>query len=336
MGKFESAVVPARIIPTAEIATIPGIEQLSADQLPYVVHTPVNLQWMSRAVYWLQRGRSAAALGSWVDPGWQQDQVRLENEVRATLHRVIAAAASGDSTALDELVGAIPTTVSQSAKLLELVADDKAAVFDLPVEMPHVWPEIAATADPAERAALALGMWNADFCALVPEFYSLLQTRLVDVRIALWQTEGPALLYFVEDGEGDATIWVGCHPDIHAGRTPPFWDTVPSPARRFLTEVHSGFTMLDGESFGLAQPSYMSTFAHWCGWDGGIPEWERDGDIESTQLLWLTYNGSDTVYCTSPHLPAGQLITYSEDDHRIQDFGAALDALMVSALRLTS
>lgn len=100
MGNFESAVVPARIIPISELVTIPGIEQLSSDQLPYLAHTPVNLQWMSRPVYWLQRGRSAAALGSRVDAGWQEDQVRLEDNVRATLHRVVAAVAAGDSAAV--------------------------------------------------------------------------------------------------------------------------------------------------------------------------------------------------------------------------------------------
>lgn len=336
MGKFDSAVVPARIIPISEIVTIPGIDQLTGDQLPYIAHTPVNLQWMSRSVYWLQRGRSAAALGSWVDPGWQADQVQLEDKVRATLHRVVAAAAAGDGAALEELAGAVPTTVSQTAKLAQLLNEDQVALFDLPAEIPHVWPAIAAAADPAERAALAMDMWNTDFCALVPQFYSMLKARLVDVRIALWRTEGPALLYFVEDGEDDATIWVGCHPEVRAGQTPPFWETLPEPARRFLTEVHPGFTMLDGESFGLAQPSYMSTFAAWCGWPGAIPDWERDGDIDSTRLQWLTYNGADTVYCTSPELPPGQVIAYTEDTHEIGDFGPVLDALMLSAMRLPS
>lgn len=336
MGKFESAVVPARIIPISEIVTIPGIEKLSGDQHPYIAYTPVNLQWMSRSVYWLQRGRSAAALGSRVAADWQEDQVRLENTVRATLHRVVAAVAAGDPAALEELAGPVPTTVSQTAKLRELLDADHVALFDLPVDMLHTWPAIAASADPAERAALALGMWNADFCALVPEFCSMLRSRLVDVRIGMWRSDGPALLYFVDDGEGDATIWVGWHPQVRTGQTPPFWETLPEPARRFLTEVHPGFTMLDGESFGLAQPSYMSTFADWCGWPGAIPDWERDGDIDSTRLLWITYNGADTVYCTSPELPAGQVIAYTEDHYEIGDFGPALDALMLSAMRLSS
>jgi hypothetical protein len=337
MGKFESAVVPTRIIPVSEIANIPGIGGLSFDAVMRVVHTPVNLQWMSRPVHWLKRGRCAATVPL-VDADWQRDQVELEDSVRKTLYRVVAAASAGDGSALDELGGPLPTTVSQSAKLIELLGDGAGpvAMFDLPAEMSGPWRAIAASADPAERAALTLHLWNPDFCDLVPAFATTLADRLVDVQVCYWREEGPALLYFVMDGAGDVTIWVGWDPRTSTGQTPVFWETVPGPARRFLTDVHPGFSMLDGESFGLAQPSYMSTFAQWTGWPQGIPDWNRDGVIDSTRQLWITYNGADSVYCTSPELSSGQVITYSEGDHAVMDFGPALDQLMLSALRLPS
>ena len=335
-GKFDAAVVAARVIPLSELVTIPGIEQLPHELLGYLAHTPVNLQWMSRPVYWLKRGRSAAAVSDYVDPGWLDEQLGLEDEVRATLHRVVAAAAAGNTEALQELAGGVPTTISQSAKLQEVLENDEAALFDVPVEMSGTWSTIAAAGDPAERAALALNMWNADFRDLVPGFYAMLQSRLIDVRPALWRSDGPALLYFVDDGDGDTTIWVGWNPHIKAGELPPFWQTVPEPAQRFLTEVHPGFTMLDGESFGLAQPSYMSSFAQWSGWPHGIPEWNREGDFDSRRLLWLTSNSGDTVYCSSLDLPVGQLVTYTEDTCEVEYFDEALDALMLSAVPLSS
>ena len=116
--------------------------------------------------------------------------------------------------------------------------------------------------------------WNTEFLDMVPGFAAALHTRLRDVRVCYWYGEGPALLYFVEDADGDIVVWVGWDPRIHTGPTPPFWETLPAPVRQFLIDVHRGFTMLDGESFGLAQPSYMSTFAAWAGWPDGIPDWE--------------------------------------------------------------
>lgn len=95
-GKFEPAVVAARIITLAEIVNIPGFVHLTAEQILRVTFTPMNLQWVSRPVYWMQRGRSAAFLRG-VHPDYQTDQVQLENSVRAELHRVVAAAVASDS-----------------------------------------------------------------------------------------------------------------------------------------------------------------------------------------------------------------------------------------------
>jgi hypothetical protein len=61
-GKFEAAVVAARIITLADIANIPGFADLTMQQQQRIAFTPANLQWVSRPVYWLRRGRSAGFL----------------------------------------------------------------------------------------------------------------------------------------------------------------------------------------------------------------------------------------------------------------------------------
>ena len=105
--------------------------------------------------------------------------------------------------------------------------------------------------------------------------------------------------------------------------------------RQFLSDVHPGFTMLDGESFGLAQPSYMSTFATWAGWPDGIPDWDdRQDVIAPTNMLWLTGNGGDTAVCSSPELTVGQAAVLFENDFTVTELGPELDRLMLTPLRL--
>lgn len=64
-GKFEAAVVAARIISLAEIVMMPGFTDLTMEQNRRVAFTPMNLQWVSRPVYWMQRGRRG---GQWRVP----------------------------------------------------------------------------------------------------------------------------------------------------------------------------------------------------------------------------------------------------------------------------
>ncbi|MFG1791187.1 hypothetical protein [Nocardia sp. NPDC049149] len=331
-GKFEAAVVAARIITLAEIIQIPGFIELTSEQMLRVARTATNLQWVSRPVYWMQRGRGAEWLRG-VHPDYRADQVRLENEVRSELYHVVATAAAGDARLLDQLEPDGPTTVSGIRKLLELSEEGGPLHLpDSPVADTGPWRAIAASPDPSERARLAMSLWNSDFLALVPRFAATLRTRLRDVRVCNWDLEGAALLYFVEDANGDILVWVGWEPRLSVEPRPPFWATLPAAARQFLSEVHAGFTMLDGESFGLAQPSYMSTFAAWAGWPADIPDWDRDDVIASTSLLWLTGNGGDTALCTSPNLAVGEAAVLIEGDFSISELGPELDSLMLSPL----
>lgn len=336
-GKFEAAVVAARIITLAEIVNIPGFAHLTAEQMQRVAFTPVNLQWVSRPVYWMQRGRSASLLKG-VHPDYQTNQVQLENKVRAELQHIIATAAAGDSVLLDQLEFGAPSMVSGLPKLHELLGDGRGpiAMVESPVaDMGGPFGEIAAATDPAERVRMALTRWNHEFLDLVPGFAAALHASLRDVRVCYWHGEGPALLYFVEDADGDIVVWVGWDPRIWTGATPPLWETLPAAVRQFLRDVHPGFTMLDGESFGLAQPSYMSAFATWAGWPDGIPDWDdRQDGIASTDLLWLTGNGGDTAVCTSPDLTVGQAVVLFESDVTVSELGPELDRLMLTPLRL--
>ncbi|MEU9806868.1 hypothetical protein [Mycobacterium sp. NPDC050853] len=337
-GKFEAAVVAARIISLAEIVMMPGFADLKMEQTARVAFTPKNLQWVSRHVYWMQRGRSAATLRG-VSREYQIEQVQLEDKVRAELRRVIAAAAAGDDRLLNELKFGAPSPDSGLAKLDELLGGGRGpvAVLDSPVpDMAGPFGEVAASADPAERVQLALARWNPDFLEMIPGFADVLRTRLRDVQVCYWHEEGPALLYFVEAADGDIVVWVGWDPRTFTGPTPPLWQTLPMPAREFLRDVHPGFTILDGESFGLAQPSYMSSFAGWAGWAGcatGIPDWDRPEVIASTDMLWLTGNGGDSALCTSPDLEVGQVAVLFENDIDISEFGTELDQLMLRPLR---
>ncbi|WP_338760679.1 hypothetical protein V7968_32240 [Nocardia vulneris] len=334
-GKFEAAVVAARIISLAEIIHIPGFTDLAPEHMYRVAHTASNRQWVSRPVYWMQRGRSAAWLRG-IDPDYQAEQVRLEDKLRADLHHRVAAAADGDHSLIDQLEAGGPSMVSWLPKLQELLGDGHGPVhlLDSPADTAGPWPGIAASADPEERAQMAVAQWNSDFLDLVPRFATALHTRLRDVRVCDWDTEGPALLYFFEDANGDTVVWVGWDPRSSAGPRPPFWDTLPSAVRRFLNDVHPGFTMLDGESFGLAQPSYMSTFDAWAGWTNGIPDWDHEVPIAATRMLWLTGNGGDTALCASPDLTVGEVAGLFEGDFSTSELGPELDSLMLSALSL--
>ena len=145
-GKFEAAVVAARIITLAEIVNIPGFADLTTEQNQRVAFTPANLQWVARPVYWMQHGRSAALLRG-VHTDYQADQVQLENRVRADLYQIVAAAAAGDCGLLDQLEFGAPSMVSGLPKLQELSGDGQGpiAMMESPVaDMAGPLGEIAA------------------------------------------------------------------------------------------------------------------------------------------------------------------------------------------------
>ncbi|GHF07159.1 hypothetical protein GCM10017786_45960 [Amycolatopsis deserti] len=193
--------------------------------------------------------------------------------------------------------------------------------------VPPGWRAIAASDDPAARRAAALALWNPDFLELVPRFARALRENLADVRLAVLRGD-PVLLYLVRPARPPYTVWVGWHPDTF-GATPPNWAALPAPLRRFLREVHAGFTATDWQSFGPVQPASMMSFAEWAGFDGPIPGWDgSDGRIASDRLFFVAKDGGLLHHCTSPDLEAGKVALVYEGDVEIADFAPALDELM--------
>jgi hypothetical protein len=79
---------PDHIIPLAEIVNMPGFTKLRAEYMYVVTRAPINFQWLSERANLSKQSKSVAAM-SGVDPTWQAEQVRLQNEVRARLQDVI-------------------------------------------------------------------------------------------------------------------------------------------------------------------------------------------------------------------------------------------------------
>ncbi|OHV00495.1 hypothetical protein [Mycobacterium talmoniae] len=97
-AKFGAAVTASRIISLAEVVQMPGFTDLSPEHMWEVANAPLNLQWLSREAHWHKRGRSAAYLAG-LDPGWQAQQIELENRVRQQLRDIVAALAAVDAGA---------------------------------------------------------------------------------------------------------------------------------------------------------------------------------------------------------------------------------------------
>lgn len=117
----------------------------------------------------MQRGRSAAFLQG-VNPDYRNDQVQLEDTARAELQRVVAMAAAGDCSLLDELEFGGPSMVSGLDKLRELTGDGRGPItmVDSPVTgMTGPLGQIAASADAAERVRRALARWKREFLDMV-------------------------------------------------------------------------------------------------------------------------------------------------------------------------
>lgn len=83
-----SDVSPDHIVPLTEVINLPGFTELSADNMVTVANSPVNFQWLPRA---LNREKLAGSIGRLtdLDPQWQEDQVALEDRVRAELKAAI-------------------------------------------------------------------------------------------------------------------------------------------------------------------------------------------------------------------------------------------------------
>lgn len=76
------------IIPLTEIMQMPGFMRLTPQNMYAVSRAPINLQWLSWSANLSKSSRSAAAMKR-VDPGWQAQQVKLENELRPRLAELI-------------------------------------------------------------------------------------------------------------------------------------------------------------------------------------------------------------------------------------------------------
>lgn len=193
--------------------------------------------------------------------------------------------------------------------------------------LPAGWRMVAAAPDPAGRRRAALALWPRDVLDLLPQFAELFADRLLDVRVGRLRGD-LALAYLARADSGAALVWMGWAPGPPGGREPVFWGRLPAPARRFLIEVHAGFAGPDGDSYGLAQPAGMVTYAEWAGFDGRIPGWARTGRISSDRLMFVTGNGDLLRLCVSPDLPEGRLAIVYEGDVDPQDFWPTLDELM--------
>lgn len=199
--------------------------------------------------------------------------------------------------------------------------------------VPETWWPVAESTDPEERTRIAVQRWDDEFLDLIPRFAEALRTQLVDVRVAKhdW-LDSPSLDYVLRTEDGELAVWVGEDPRTFGANTPPFFESLPEPARAFLRQTHAGFTTWDGESCGFIAPRHMTTLAaRWGDPDSNdILEWEEeDYEFPGTQrLLFVTEGGSDATLCTSPDLPAGLAVTYFEPDFEVKPFGEALDQFM--------
>lgn len=206
---------------------------------------------------------------------------------------------------------------------VEFVAPDAAPSADLPPP----WRPLVTEPDPRARCTAAAQLWNADWTALVPRFWSRFTERLVDVRVAR-AGRGALLVYVAPGDDGTPLAWVGWAPRADGAR-PPFWESLPEPARAFLDGVHDGFTGNDSESYGLLPRAFMTTFAEYAESPDGLPGWDDDSPVRSTRLLRVATNGGGLEYCVSPDLPAGTLALVYEGDVDPQPFGEGFDEFLM-------
>lgn len=197
--------------------------------------------------------------------------------------------------------------------------------------IPQAWWPVAESADPQERVRAALALWTADFLELIPRYAAVLNSSLVDVRVAkhTW-LDTPSLDYVVRCFDGQLLVWVGEDPRTIGDEMPPLFDSVPPVVQTFLRDVHAGYTIYDGESCGVTSPSAMKTLAAYWGRPdrNEIEEWDEDYPFPGSQRLLLVTGSGTSHLFTSPDLPAGTAVTYFEPEYEIVPFGQALDIFM--------
>jgi hypothetical protein len=213
-----------------------------------------------------------------------------------------------------------------------VVEPDSAEATRAPAE----WQEIATADEAGVRCSAALGRWNPSFLALVPRFAELFTARLVDVRLCLLGEQW--VLVYIARGDGESWLtWIGWSPWSSVTTRTPFWESVPEPAREFLTTAHGGFTGADWESFGLVRPAHLTTtYAAWADlFDEALADWDEDAELSATRMAVITTNGGMLAYCVSPDLPEGRVaLVYEDDIDTEQTFGDALDELMCERFTL--
>ncbi|MGM1062008.1 hypothetical protein [Saccharothrix sp. Mg75] len=196
--------------------------------------------------------------------------------------------------------------------------------------VPPRWRAVASGTDAAARCSAALALWNQDFLDLLPSFAAVFRERLADVRACRLRDDW-VLLYLARDAvDPHVVVWIGWDPAAGGDARPEFWDSLPEPARRFLTDVHAGFTGPDWESHGLVGPARMTTFAEWFDLDEeAVEDWDEDAEVAAGRMAVVTTNGSTLYYCVSPDVPPGRVVLVHEDDVDAEpEFGEALDQLM--------
>ncbi len=193
-----------------------------------------------------------------------------------------------------------------------------------PAQMPSQWRPILRSPDSTERRKAALALWNQDFVTIIPQFMTLLNRNLLDVRAALLY--GECTLLYVNQLRGEPySVWVGRNPHTF-GTFPPLWDSILEPLQTFLHEVHPGFG-------GLLPPAAMSTMAEYLD-DSGPLECldgeEECADIDMTNLLIIAETCG--FYLASPDLPSRTIAFEREGWFTVEDPGPALDDMLANYL----
>jgi hypothetical protein len=199
-----------------------------------------------------------------------------------------------------------------------------------PVGWPAEWDEVLDARTATARVEAAMSRWNQGFLDLLPEFEQVMQDRLVDVLPAIASSGTPVLAYVLRARSG-FVVRLG-HPPGEPTRTPPYWqESVHEEVRRFLVDVHSGFTSYD-DDWGLYSPAWMDTIADYGDWPDGVPDW--DFEIASTRLLIIGVGpGPGALYCTSPDLGPAEMCVYFEGDLQRSPTPRLLGELLMRVLR---
>ena len=186
--------------------------------------------------------------------------------------------------------------------------------------MPAQWRPIAESDDPEY---------------LIPDYRTVLTTKLLDVRACEFEALGWVLVYLV-DSTDRVSSWIGRDPAGFGDSTPVFWDCLPAPVRTFLRDVHAGYTSSYGFACGLTHPGNMITLADKWGGPEGLPEWLEEtwfldcDPIDARRTMYLTETSDTVQLVVSPDLPEGKALVYADSEARIVDLADKLQDFMCS------